>query len=330
MDEGKKKAVRSAPLKGYGQEDDRKERDEHTMKMNRLGTSDLLVGEIGLGCMSLGTEEAKAIGLVHEAMERGVNFLDTADLYDDGRNEEIVGKAIRGRRDRVVLATKVGNRRVPGQEGWTWDPSRAYILSAVKESLRRLGTDYIDLYQLHGGTIEDPMDETIEAFEQLKREGTIREYGISSIRPNVIREYAARSSIVSVMNAYSIVDRRAEETVLPLLRERKIGVIARGPLARGALAANREPSRSVPDYELEELKALRERLRGLERPGRSLTQLAIRYSLAHPTVAVAIPGASSREQLLQNIAASQAPELTPEELEAIRGFSKPNVYAAHR
>jgi len=300
------------------------------MKMNRLGVSDLLVGEIGLGCMSLGTEEGKAIGLIHEALDLGVNFLDTADLYDHGRNEEFVGKAIRGRRDRVVLATKVGNRRIPGQEGWTWDPSPEYILSSVKESLRRLGTDYIDLYQLHGGTLEDPIDDTIEAFEQLKREGTIREYGISSIRPNVIREYAARSSIVSVMNSYSIVDRRAEETVLPLLQEKGIGVIARGPLAKGALAANREPSGGVPDYELEELKALRERLRDLEAPGRSLTQLAIRYSLAHPAVAVAIPGASSREQLLQNVAATHASELTPEDLAVVRSFSKPNVYASHR
>lgn len=300
------------------------------MKKNRLGGSDLLVSEIGLGCMSLGTEERKAVELIHEALERGVNLLDTADLYDDGRNEEIVGQAIQGRRDRVVLATKVGNRRIPGQDGWTWDPSRQYILSAVKESLRRLGTDYIDLYQLHGGTLDDPIDETIEAFEQLKREGVIRAYGISSIRPNVIREYAARSSIVSVMNSYSIVDRRAEESVLPQLQERGISVIARGPLAKGALAANREPSRSLPDYDLEEIKALRERLQELETSGRSLTQLAIRYSLSHAAVAVAIPGASSREQLLQNISAAQIPELSAEELAVIRSFSKPNIYSDHR
>ncbi|MBB6670368.1 aldo/keto reductase [Cohnella nanjingensis] len=300
------------------------------MKRNRLGASGLLVGEVGLGCMSLGTEERKATALIHEALERGVNLLDTADLYDGGRNEEIVGQAIRGRRERVVLATKVGNRRIPGQEGWTWDPSKAYILSAVKESLRRLGTDYIDLYQLHGGTLDDPIDETIEAFEQLKREGVIRAYGISSIRPNVIREYAARSAVASVMNSYSIVDRRAEETVLPLLQERSIGVIARGPVASGALAANRQPAKGVPDYELAELIALRERLQELATPERSLTQLAIRYSLSHPAVAVAIPGASSREQLLQNIAAADVQELSAEEVQAIRRISKANRYAVHR
>lgn len=300
------------------------------MKMNRLGTSELIVSEIGLGCMSLGTEESKAISLIHEALDRGVNFLDTADLYDAGTNEEIVGKAIKGRRDRVILATKVGNRRIPGQDGWVWDASKAYILSAVKDSLRRLGTDYIDLYQLHGGTIEDPIDETIEAFEQLKQEGVIREYGISSIRPNVIREYVSRSSIVSVMNQYSIVDRRGEEEVFPLLQEHQISVIARGPLASGALAANREPAKGVLDYELDELLELRRKLQELDTPDRSLTQLAIRYSLAHPAVAVVIPGASSREQLLQNLAAADVPELSAEEVDLIRSVSKVNQYTLHR
>ncbi|WP_334077531.1 aldo/keto reductase [Paenibacillus sanfengchensis] len=300
------------------------------MKKNRLGNSDLMVSEIGLGCMSLGTEESKAVSLIHEALERGVNLLDTSDLYDSGRNEELVGKAIRGRRDRVVLATKVGNRRIPGQEGWVWDPSRAYILSAVKDSLRRLGTDYIDLYQLHGGTIEDPIDETIEAFEQLKQEGVIREYGISSIRPIVIREYVSRSSIISVMNPISILDRRAEETVLPVLQEKRISAIARGPLAGGALAAGREPAKGLPDYELAELQELRSRLKRLETPGRNLTQLAIRFTLTQPAVAAAIPGASSREQLLQNIAAADVPELNEEELQLIRQWSKKNLYHQHR
>lgn len=300
------------------------------MKRNRLGASELYVGEIGLGCMSLGTEETKAVALIGEALDRGVTLLDTADLYDGGRNEELVGKAIRGRREQVVLATKVGNRRVPGQEGWTWDASKSYILSAVRDSLKRLGTDYIDLYQLHGGTLDDPIDDTIEAFEQLKREGVIRAYGISSIRPNVIREYAARSGIASVMNQYSIVDRRAEETVLPLLAEKGISVIARGPVASGALAEGREPAKGVLDYELDELVALRGELQRLTSPARSLSQLAIRYSLGHPAVAVAVPGASSREQLLQNLAAAEVPPLSDAELEAIRGASKANRYALHR
>ncbi|WMT42124.1 aldo/keto reductase [Paenibacillus sp. D2_2] len=301
------------------------------MRLNQLGSSDLFISEIGLGCMSLGTEERKAIGIVHEALDQGVNFLDTADIYDYGRNEELVGKAIKGKRDRVVLASKAGNRRIEGREGLVWDPSKAYIKSAIKESLRRLQTDYLDLYQLHGGTIEDPIDETIEAFEELKQEGLIRYYGISSIRPNVIRQFAARSSMVSVMNQYSILDRRSEEEVLPLLHEKGISVIARGPLASGALAAEREITKGYLNYTPEEIVELRTKLSTVAQEcNRTMTELAIRYSLSHPAVATVIPGASSREQLLANIAAANTPHLTQEEIAVIRQISQANRYEQHR
>ncbi|OZB95510.1 aldo/keto reductase [Paenibacillus sp. XY044] len=302
------------------------------MNKNQLGASELNISEIGLGCMSLGTEVAHAERIVHAALERGVNFLDTADLYDSGRNEEIVGKAIRGRRQDIVLATKVGNRRVPGKEGWVWDPSKAYIRSAVKESLRRLQTDYIDLYQLHGGTLDDPMDETIEAFEELKQEGVIRYYGISSIRPNVIREYVKRSGIVSVMSQYSILDRRPEEEVLPLLAEHNISVIARGPVASGVLTGQggAKVEKGYLDYSPDELIQIREQLQHLVKNDRSMGQTAIRYALANPVVATAIAGASSLEQLIHNTAAGDVPVLSDEEIERIRSFSKANQYTAHR
>ncbi|MBD3919375.1 aldo/keto reductase [Paenibacillus sp. PR3] len=302
------------------------------MKRNQLGRSDLYVSEIGLGCMSLGTEESKAVSIIEEALELDINFLDTADLYDAGRNEELVGRAIRNRRSDIILATKVGNRRIEGQDGWSWDPSKAHILNAVKDSLRRLGTDYIDLYQLHGGMIDDPIDETIDAFETLKKEGLIRHYGISSIRPNVIREYVKRSTIVSVMNQYSMLDRRAEETVLPLLGENDIGLIARGPLAGGILTERgaAKAERSYLDYSAEELPNIRQQLQDLTGDGYSLAQLAIRYSLHDPTVSVVIPGASSMEQLRLNVSAAEAPPLTPELAAAIRAITRPNTYTAHR
>ncbi|MEK5140414.1 aldo/keto reductase [Paenibacillus sp. FSL M7-0134] len=300
------------------------------MKKNRLGSSDLLVGEIGLGCMSVGTDEQQGVYLIHEALDRGVNLLDTADLYQHGRNEEIVGAAIRGRRQEVILATKVGNRRLPGQEGWGWDPSKKYILSAVKESLRRLGTDYIDLYQLHGGTIDDPMDETIEAFEQLQREGVIRYYGISSIRPHVIREYVKRSNIVSVMNQYSLLDRRAEEEVLSLLQERGISVIARGPVASGVLADQGEGkiAKGYLDYNEAELLDVRKQLKAFAGADRSMGQTAIRYSLSHPTVAAVIPGASSLGQLEHNISAADIAPLTRQERQTLQQISRANRYDA--
>lgn len=302
------------------------------MKQNKLGQSDLVVGEIGLGCMSLGTEENKVVSLLHEAMDMGVTLLDTADLYDDGHNEELVGKAIKGRRSDVVLATKVGNRRIPGKEGLQWDASKEYILKAVKESLRRLQTDYIDLYQLHGGTMDDPMDDTIEAFEQLKREGVIRYYGISSIRPNVIREYVKRSHIVSLMSQYSILDRRPEEEVLPLLAENGISAIVRGPVASGALAHGRDDKarKGYLGIDGDEIIQLRSQLEPLCSKERSLTQLAIRYSLAHPAVGAVIPGASSSEQLRHNVEAAHSPQLTEEELKLIRSLRPANQYTQHR
>jgi len=302
------------------------------LKRNRLGDSELFVSEIGLGCMSLGTSEEHAVGMIREALELGVNVLDTADLYDAGRNEELVGKAIRGRRSEVIIATKVGNRRIPGSDGWTWDPSKAYIHSAVRESLRRLGTDYIDLYQLHGGTIDDPIDETIEAFEELKRAGLIRYYGISSIRPNVIREYVRRSGIVSVMSQYSMLDRRPEEVTLPLLAEQGIGLIARGPLAGGILTAGGDgkAQREYLDYGSSELPAVRRRLLELGGEARTPEQTALRYVLDEPAVAVAIPGASSLEQLRRNIAAASAPPLMPDERSSIRAATIANRYGAHR
>jgi aryl-alcohol dehydrogenase-like predicted oxidoreductase len=300
------------------------------MKKNRLGKSGLWVSEVGLGCMSLGTEPDKAIAIIHRALDRGVNLLDTADLYDGGRNEELVGQAIRGRRDRVIIATKVGNRHIPGREGWVWDPSKAYILAAVRESLRRLQTDYIDLYQLHGGTIDDPIEETIDAFETLKREGLIREYGISSIRPNVVREYVKRSSIVSIMNPVSVLDRRAEEEILPLAAANDIGIIARGPLAGGLLADSKPVDKGFLDYDADQITALRHALQPLVHTGRSLSQLAIRFTLSQPGVAATIPGASSIAQLEHNLDAAALPPLTEEEVALIRSVSRANRYEQHR
>jgi len=302
------------------------------MKQNKLGGTDLVVGEIGLGCMSLGTEESKAIALLHEALDLGVTLLDTADLYDEGRNEEIVGKAIKGRRSDVVLATKVGNRRIPGQDGWVWDASKEYILQAVKDSLRRLQTDYIDLYQLHGGTMDDNIDEAIEAFEQLKNEGLIRQYGISSIRPNVIREYVKRSHLVSVMSQYSILDRRPEEEVLPLLAEKGVSAIVRGPVASGALADGREDKAQKGYLGIDgaEIMDLRRQLEPLCGSERSMSQLAIRYALSHPAVGAVIPGASSSEQLRHNVEAASSPALTEDEVRLIRSIRPANQYTQHR
>lgn len=139
------------------------------MKKRKLGTSELFISEISLGGMSLSTDKEQAATIVDMALDAGINYMDTADLYDLGANEEIIGAALGKRRQEIILATKVGNRWTEGVEGWQWDASPSYIKQAIHASLKRLGTDYIDVYQLHGGTIEDDWDGIIDTFEGLKK-----------------------------------------------------------------------------------------------------------------------------------------------------------------
>jgi aryl-alcohol dehydrogenase-like predicted oxidoreductase len=283
--------------------------------------------------MSIGTEEKSARNIIEAALDEGINYFDTADLYDFGENERIVGEALKPVREQVILATKVGNRWKPDKTGWTWDASKAYIKEGVKQSLKRLGTEYIDLYQLHGGTLEDPIDETIEAFEELKAEGFIRYYGISSIRPNVIREYINKSSIVSVMMQYSILDRRPEEEALPLLHEHNISVVTRGPLAKGLLSEkllSKASEKGYLDYSYQELNAILPRLKERLGANRSFTEVALQYNLANPAVASVVAGASSPEQIRSNAAAVRSKALTDEEVAFIKEVTKPSVYMQHR
>ncbi|MDN3016625.1 aldo/keto reductase [Paenibacillus sp. BSR1-1] len=303
------------------------------MKRRRLGASDLYVTELGLGCMSIGTDELSSRKIIEAALEEGINYFDTADLYDFGENEKIVGSALKDVREQVIIATKVGNCWKQDRSGWSWDPSKAYIKEAVKNSLKRLGTDYIDLYQLHGGTIEDPIDETIEAFEELKAEGLIRYYGISSIRPNVIREYVRKSEMVSVMMQYSMLDRRPEEEALPLLHEKGISAVTRGPLAKGLLSdklLEKVSEKGYLDYSYEELRKTLGLLKEKVGAGRSFTEVALQYNLANPAVASVVAGASSAEQIRGNAKAVKSQPLTDQEVELIKDLTKNNIYPEHR
>ncbi|MEH7381814.1 aldo/keto reductase [Bacillus sp. JJ1533] len=307
------------------------------MDKRRIGSSDLVVSKIGLGCMSIGTDEKKALQIIDAAIDLGINYFDTADLYDQGLNEEFVGKALKSKRQDIILATKVGNRFEKGKEGWSWDPSKKYIKSAVKDSLIRLQTDYIDLYQLHGGTIEDNIDESIEAFEELKEEGVIRYYGISSIRPNVIREFVKKSSIVSVMMQYSILDRRPEEEMLSFLHEHEVSVVARGPIAKGLLtdrpiqvASQSMKQNGYLDYSYEELTDVIANIKSQLAGNRPLTEIALQYCLYEDAVASVVTGASSTRQIEKNVEAANAISLTDEEVQKIRELTKASVYKQHR
>ena len=298
------------------------------MEYVQLGKSDLHISRIGFGCMSLGDDDASNETILHRAADLGINFFDTADLYAKGMNEISVGKALKSRRDKVYIATKVGNQWRADGSGWDWNPRKAYILAEVENSLQRLQTDYIDLYQLHGGTIDDPIDETIEAFEQLKQQGKIRHYGISSIRPNVIREYIKRSNIMSVMMQYSLLDRRPEETCLPLLLENNIGVLARGAVAQGLLV--NKPAKAYLNYSPQQVEQAAAAIRAVSNDKRNAAQTAIRFVLQHPAVTAAVAGIRTMQQLEEAVSAITAPPITAPEMKELQEAVVINKYEQHR
>jgi len=301
----------------------------YAMEYRLLGKSSLQISKIGLGCMSLkkgSVADNEAILL--QAVEAGINFFDTADLYEQGWNEQLIGKVLQQHRQKLILATKVGNQWRPDGSGWDWNPRKAYILQAVEGSLRRLRTDYIDLYQLHGGTIDDPIEETIEAFELLQQQGKIRYYGISSIRPNVIREYVRRSNMVSVMMQYSLGDRRPEEACFSLLQENNIGVLARGGLAQGLLV--NKPAKSYLQYTAAEIQALAAAVKAVSGSGRSATQTALQFALHHPAVTCVVTGVSTGAQLAELVQTTGSPALTDKELADLQRVLPANQYLEHR
>jgi aryl-alcohol dehydrogenase-like predicted oxidoreductase len=294
-----------------------------------LGKSDLKISCIGFGTMSLELNNPLNEKLLNEALEGGINYFDTADLYQQGMNESILGRAFRDIRNDVILATKVGNQWRADGSGWDWNPSKKYIISAVEKSLKRLQTSYIDVYQLHGGTINDPIDEIIEAFEQLSADGKIRFYGISSIRPNVIREYVKRSSIASVMMQYSLLDRRPEEEILSLLNENHIGVLARGSIAKGLLVS--KPPEAYLDYSVEQVKQAKLAVRTISEDLHILPfETATQYVLQHEAVSSAIVGIRTPEQLKEAIIAGESIRINENQMSLLQNVLAVNTYSDHR
>lgn len=273
-------------------------------------------------------KEKESIDMIHQAIELGINFFDTADLYDKGMNEVMVGKALKEKRDKIILATKAGNQWRADGSGWDWNPSKEYILKSAEASLKRLQTDHIDLFQLHGGTIDDPIDDTIEAFEILKQQGKIRYYGISSIRPNVIREYVKRSSIVSVMMQYSLADRRPEESILGLLRENNIGVLSRGALAQGLLV--NKPPKEYLGHSTEAIAGAAQLLQGIEAATQTSAQTAILFVLQHPAITAAVVGMSRMEQLMEIAGTTAKKKLTEADMKILQEVLPAKIYEQHR
>jgi aryl-alcohol dehydrogenase-like predicted oxidoreductase len=301
-----------------------------TIKMNyrQLGKSGLQISEIGFGCMSLSANDTENDQLINRAIEMGINFFDTADIYEKGLNEIQVGKILKSKRDSLIIATKVGNVYKKDGSGLEWNPSKKHILNAAEESLKRLQTDYIDLYQLHGGTIEDNIEETIDAFETLQQQGKIRYYGISSIRPGVIKKYILLSNIVSVMMQYSLLDRRPEETCLQLLKENNIGVLARGSIAKGLLI--NKPATPFLNYSKDEVKKAATDIESISGKERSNAQTALHFVLNNKTITSAVAGIRTIDQLEDIAGTINTPEFSESEMNFLRDAIPVNYYDQHR
>lgn len=299
------------------------------MEKRNVGNSEIKISEISLGCMSLPTSVNEAKPIIETAINYGINYFDTADLYDKGLNEEIVGEVLQPFRNDLILATKVGNRWNDEKDGWYWDPSPSHIKNGLKESLRRLKTDYIDIYQLHGGTIDDPWDDIIDTFESLKKEGLIREYGISSIRPNVFTSFIKNSHAISNMMQYNILDRRAEEW-FNIISENHVSVVTRGSIAKGLLTNDWrrriEKYENYMNYSKEELKTILEKL---ENEFGDIHAAALAFNLQHSTIASTVIGASSTQQLTETIKAYEKAQ-SIQNIFNINKYTKQDVYTEHR
>uniref|UniRef100_UPI004047F589 aldo/keto reductase n=1 Tax=Roseivirga sp. TaxID=1964215 RepID=UPI004047F589 len=290
------------------------------MKYRNLPKANISVSEISFGCMSIDMNRDDNLQLIHAAIDGGINYFDTADLYDKGENERFIGEALKAKRKELIIATKVGNQWRKDGSGWDWNPSKDYILKAADESLKRLQTDYIDIYQLHGGTIEDNREEVIEAFELLQTQGKIRYYGISSIRPNVIREFAANSKIVSNMMQYSLLDRRPEEAVLSNLYQQGIGVMVRGGLARGVLARN--GSIKYLDNSQQSVYLLLNKMKVFSNENTALSHIALQWILNNPAVTSVVLGMRTLEQVQDALALNRSTQLSQAELDEIGNVLK--------
>jgi aryl-alcohol dehydrogenase-like predicted oxidoreductase len=301
------------------------------MEKRKLGTQGLEVTKQGLGCMGMSefygsADEGEAIATIHRALELGIDFLDTADMYGPFTNEKLVGRAIADRRDQVVLATKFGNQR--GEDGSFKgiNGRPEYVRSAAEASLRRLGVDTIDLYYQHRVDKQVPIEETVGAMKELVDEGKVRYLGLSEASPETIRRANAVHPISALQTEYSLWTRDPEESILPTVRELGVGFVAYSPLGRGFLSGR---FRSPDDIPEDDFRRRNPRFQGAnfarnlelvqrveeiaEEKGVKPGQLALAWVMSRGDDVVPIPGTKRREYLEENAAASEI-ELSEDDL----------------
>lgn len=317
------------------------------MKKRKLGRDGLFVSALGLGCMGMSEfygkgDDKESVATIHRALDLGVNLLDTADMYGPFTNEELVGRAIRDRRDEVILATKFGILRSddPKFRGVSGKPE--YVFASCEGSLRRLGVDTIDLYYQHRVDLNTPIEETVGAMARLVEEGKVRYLGLSEAGPQTLRRANAVHPITALQTEYSLWSRDSEDEILSTCRELGVGFVAYSPLGRGFLTgkirsfddfAEDDYRRHSPRFQGENFQKNLELVRRIEEmaaeKGCSPGQLALAWVLARGDYIVPIFGTKRRVYLEENIAALEV-ELSVEDLEEIEKIAPRGVAAGTR
>jgi aryl-alcohol dehydrogenase-like predicted oxidoreductase len=313
----------------------------------RLGTQGLETSALGLGCMGMSefygtTDEGEAIATIHRALELGVNFLDTADAYGPFKNERLVGRAIKDRRDEVVLATKFGSVRNEQGERLGIRGDREYVLAACNASLERLGIEHIDVYYQHRVDPNTPIEETVGAMAELVEQGKVRYLGLSEAAAETIRRAHAVHPISALQSEYSLWTRDVEDEILPAIRELGIGLVAYSPLGRGFLSGR---IHSVDDLEASDFRRANPRFQGenfqknldlVERveelaasKGCTAAQIALAWVLAQGEDIVPIPGTTRVKNLEENVSALDV-ELSDEELRDLEAVFPKGAAAGDR
>jgi len=306
------------------------------MNKRTIGASGIAVHPIGIGLWAIGgtswgsTEDAESLSTIDRALELGIDFFDTADVYGDGHSEELLGRAMQGRRDRFVVGTKIGWVGFDRDAGHSAYTSAEEVISAVEQNLSRLKTDYIDLLQWHVNFREATMEHFVEGSARLVEQGKLRAFGVSSSDFGFIQEFFADGRAQSLQIDYSILNRTAEQEIFPFCRKNEIGTVVRGGLAMGLLTGKFTPESTFEDGDFrqawttdaEQRKQFLADLETVDRlkeafPGTNLAQLALRFIISNPDVSVVIPGAKRVSQLEANFAAAEAGLLTSEEQRAI-------------